>query len=259
MLRARSRPAGQHLDVSSPHPRYAAYNDIVVPALAEPFFASIVDALAHAPEGLVVDLATGTGATGRAVTVTGRHVWAIDQDPLAVSFVRYAGGVDATAVASADALPCRREALAAIVVQQGAQFFGDYGVVATEAARVLRPGGVLVTVSWTGDGGLPILTELDQIVVESGIGDGPRWEQARSFDADLWNASGVAAGLALLSSDVIERRFGERHLAQLVTYFIDDQGSPGEDLRRRALATVQSRGTEIRHLTAWRLIHRKGA
>ncbi len=126
-------------------PRYDLLNRVLSMRRDVSWRRRLVAALAHAPGGPVLDLATGTGDV--ALALRGRAVAAADFCPemlaIAVRKVRRRGrGVGWTA-ADALALPFAGRSFAAVTVAFGVRNFPDLPAGFSEIRRVLVPGGVL--------------------------------------------------------------------------------------------------------------------
>ncbi|GLW27978.1 class I SAM-dependent methyltransferase [Actinoplanes regularis] len=106
--------------------------------------ARAVTALFPASVRTVVDVACGTGIVTTRLAGSGRTVLGIDRTPAMLSraATRLPGGV---ARADATALPLKAASVDAVVVIWLLHLLPDAAPVIAEAARVLRPGGVLIT------------------------------------------------------------------------------------------------------------------
>lgn len=124
---------------------------------------SISDALGHAAQRLqaldgerVLDVATGTGWSARAVARYGARVSAIDISP---ELLEAAEALSAHVrppiefkLAPAEELPFPDAAFDRIISTFGVMFADDQQRAAAELGRVCRPGGRLVLATWTPDG-----------------------------------------------------------------------------------------------------------
>ena len=111
------------------------------------------------PGERVLDLATGTGITAIAARERGAHVTGVDLTPelLAVARkkARDAGFDDVEfREGDAEALPFADASFDVVVSTCGHMFAPDQSKVAAELARVTRPGGRVVFLAWTPEGGL---------------------------------------------------------------------------------------------------------
>lgn len=126
--------------------RVARLYDRLAPATdPEPLWAGL--ARADRPVGRVLDLAGGTGRAARAIAApvgTARAPETVVVDA-SRAMLAYAAGRGTPAVqGDAGRLPVRTAAVDAVVVLDALHHLPDQGAALAEAARVLRPGGVLV-------------------------------------------------------------------------------------------------------------------
>lgn len=208
------------------------FAQVVVPVFSDPFSDAIVEALENIAAGVVVDLACATGATTTALHTRfpDRTIVGIDVDPAAVTFAHRAGAALAWTAASGDALPLSAASVAAITVQQGAQFFADPDRTCRELRRVLMPGGVVVLLSWTRDGA-PLFEALDYALIAAGAATEPQYGRPVAFDAAAWTAAGAACGLTTMGVDQVRRRLVVSDVRRFVEHFIE----PVDNARRRAV------------------------
>lgn len=111
------------------------------------------------PGERVLDLATGTGITAIAARERGAEITGIDLTPelLAVARIKAESeGFDDVEFleGDAEALPFGDASFDVVLSTCGHMFAPDQPKVATELARVTRPGGRVVFLAWTPDGGL---------------------------------------------------------------------------------------------------------
>lgn len=111
------------------------------------------------PGERVMDLATGTGITAIAARERGAKVTAVDLTPELLEVARskaQAAGYDDIDFreGDAEALPLPDAAFDVVLSTCGHMFAPDQPQVAAELARVTRPGGRVVFLAWTPEGGL---------------------------------------------------------------------------------------------------------
>lgn len=107
----------------------------------------------------VLDLATGSGITAIAARERGAQVTGVDLTPELIAVARSkadeAGFSDINfQEGDAEALPFEDASFDVVVSTCGHMFAPDQPRVAAELARVTRPGGRVVFLAWTPDGGL---------------------------------------------------------------------------------------------------------
>jgi SAM-dependent methyltransferase len=131
-----------------------AYERWNAPLMA-PFVEALVDAAGLAPGGAVVDLACGTGFVARAAAArvgpSGRVVGVDPNAGMLAVASSAAAGVAPTiewCQAAAGQVPLPDGAFDAVLCQQGMQFFADRHGAVADAARLLRPDGVLAATVW---------------------------------------------------------------------------------------------------------------
>ncbi|RYB96738.1 class I SAM-dependent methyltransferase [Nocardioides glacieisoli] len=89
------------------------------------------------PDGVVVDLGSGTGRFARRLAAAGRAVVAVDRSP------GRDGPVGATVAADGERLPLADGSVATVLARDVLEHLDDVAALG-ECARVLRPGGLLV-------------------------------------------------------------------------------------------------------------------
>lgn len=111
------------------------------------------------PGEIVLDLATGTGITAIAARERGAEVTGVDLTPELLAVARSKaneaglGDIDFRE-GDAEELPFADAAFDVVVSTCGHMFAPDQPKVAAELARVTRPGGRVVFLAWTPEGGL---------------------------------------------------------------------------------------------------------
>ncbi len=147
-------------------------------AYLTPWFETWSDVLVESapPEGVVLDIACGTGIVSRKLSQTQGvdHVDAIDVAHLMIEKAKAVTGSKikvAFQVASADQLPFEDNRFNAAYCQQGLQFFPNKVAALQEAARVVRPGGALNFAIWTAaSDGNPVFGAFEDLIA-SKLGD----------------------------------------------------------------------------------------
>ena len=128
----------------------SVYEDFFVPALFAEWAPRVADALEPISDGLVLDVACGTGVLGRELArrVSPARVCGVDcnEGMLAVGR-RIAPGVD-WRMARAEELPFEPGECAAVGCQFGLMFFEERARALSEMWRVLEPGGGLAVAVW---------------------------------------------------------------------------------------------------------------
>jgi len=111
------------------------------------------------PGERVLDLATGTGITAIAARERGAEVTGVDLTPELLAVARRTaeregfGDIDFRE-GDAEALPFADGSFDVVLSTCGHMFAADQPAVARELARVTRPGGRVVFLAWTPEGGL---------------------------------------------------------------------------------------------------------
>lgn len=220
---------------------YDRYDRLLVPALALPFVDAVLDGMAGSSDGAVLDLACGSGATSRALAEAGkRPVVAVDVDRHAVRFAKAAAMEPLPAAAAGvDALPFRSAVFAAVVTQQGAQFFPSAEAAAAELRRVLIADGRLVILSWAGASGAPFFDLFDDALKGAGISTQPT-RLACSFGVESWRAALEAKGLAVRDIRPVRRRLQIADARAFTEHFIE----PTESASHRHAAKVATAGLQ---------------
>jgi len=118
--------------------------------------AHLIDAVGISSDQDVLDVATGTGNAALRAARTGARVTGLDLVPelldVARSRSRDAGLEIDFVEGDAEALPFEDSSFDRVVSVFGVQFVPRHEVVASELARVCRPGGAIGLVNWTPEG-----------------------------------------------------------------------------------------------------------
>jgi len=132
-----------------------AYDDILVPALFEPWAVRLVEGYPPWEDHSVLDLATGTGIVARLlaerVGPKGKVMGVdINSEMLSLANKRCAGVTPAVDFIESPAHPLDVSdgAVGVIVCQQGFQYFPDKRAAAGEMYRVLQDGGRVIVSTW---------------------------------------------------------------------------------------------------------------
>jgi SAM-dependent methyltransferase len=174
-----------------------SYEQRLVPLFATPLLPALLDEIGHRDAVVVVDLACGTGATARGIhdAYPNATVLGVDFDPAPLLLARASSSPElAWLCASATALPFPGATVDVVVCQQGLQFM-PLGRTARNVAFVLRPGGILVGLSWCSRQRHSVFYALHEVASELGWGDPSRFDAICSFDPDRFRAAAEAAGL----------------------------------------------------------------
>jgi SAM-dependent methyltransferase len=126
-----------------------AYDELLVPAIFEPWAQSLVDLADPRPGDHVLDVACGTGAVARAAAPRVRPDGTVTGVDVNAGMLATARGTDGTVdwrEADATALPFPDGTFDVVLCQQGLQFMAHREAAARELRRVLaRPGRVALS------------------------------------------------------------------------------------------------------------------
>lgn len=138
--------------------------------------------LAGHPPRHVVDVGAGTGKLTRQLVATGHDVVAVEPDPLMARRLRAGLPQIRLLVAPAEALPLPDSSADALTAAQAYHWFEPQAFLA-EAARVLRPGGVLGLIWNVDDESTAWLADLRELTGMSRFDDRSPAEQIESSGA----------------------------------------------------------------------------
>lgn len=118
----------------------------------------VVERIDPQPGEKILDAATGTGAVAIMLAKRGADVVGMDLAPVLVDTARARAdeeGVDVRfEVGDAEAMGYEDASFDAVTSTLGVMFAPDHAAVASELARVTRPGGRIALACWTPEGGL---------------------------------------------------------------------------------------------------------
>lgn len=118
----------------------------------------VIERAGPQPGERVLDAATGTGAVAILAAQRGADVVGMDLAPALVETARERAAEEGVAVewevGDAEAMAYEDASFDVILSTCGVMFAPDHGAVASELARVTKPGGRLVLACWTPEGGL---------------------------------------------------------------------------------------------------------
>ncbi|HWP56370.1 MAG TPA: methyltransferase domain-containing protein [Candidatus Acidoferrales bacterium] len=131
------------------------YERYLVPGILAPWTAELLALAAPRPGERLLDLACGTGLVARAAAPDvgfGGKIVGLDINPGMLAVGRAVASEKGLAIewlrGDAVALPLKPASFNAVLCQQGFQFFPERRAAATEAYRVLLPGGRLALAVW---------------------------------------------------------------------------------------------------------------
>lgn len=128
-----------------------------LPRHYEPLLEHLARALDVRPDERVLDVATGTGALATRLARAGAEVTGVDLAPALVETARQLArdeGVEVRyEVGDAERLPFEAGGFDVVASSIGSMFAPDHAAVASELARVCRPGGRLGLAHWSSERG----------------------------------------------------------------------------------------------------------
>lgn len=203
----------------------------------------LVELVAPQVDWQVLDVATGAGHTAFAFAPLVGQVWATDMTAEMLAIVQQQaaerGLANVTAeYAEAEALPYSDGRFHLITCRIAAHHFADIPRFMAEAARVLRPGGVLAVV----DNVVPAGPAGDYVNAFEKLRD---VSHGRCLSLAEWEQAYTAAGLALTQVETIDKQmeftpWAARHDATMQRYLramlTEVQGAAAEFLRPSATA-----------------------
>jgi SAM-dependent methyltransferase len=128
----------------------AAYDELLGPALFEPYAQELARRASALQPGRVLELAAGTGIVTRALlaALPGAEIVATDLNPPMVAWAAARAPRATWRQADAQALAEESTSYDLVVCSFGAMFFPDKPAAFAEVARVLRPGGTFLAAIW---------------------------------------------------------------------------------------------------------------
>lgn len=128
-----------------------AYDELLVPAIFEPWAQSLLDLAHPRPGDRVLDVACGTGAVARAAAARVKPEGTVTGVDVNAGMLATARGTDGTVDwrhADAAALPFPDRTFDVVLCQQGLQFMADRQAATRELRRVLAQPGRLAVSAW---------------------------------------------------------------------------------------------------------------
>jgi SAM-dependent methyltransferase len=172
---------------------------------------------------LVADVGAGRGAAGRAAARVGAHTIALDLAEPMLSAVP-AGRRPPGAVADARALPLASASVGGVVAAFSYNHVTDPVCALAEAARVTRPGGVVLASAYADDDDHPVKEAVEAAARVVGWQPDPWYDDLRRdavpllATVDRTEAVAAAAGLATFTVVRVERPFPDLGPAELVEW-----------------------------------------
>ncbi|MEZ5966900.1 MAG: methyltransferase domain-containing protein [Planctomycetota bacterium] len=204
------------------------YQQVLVPALFEPWAADLLTRAAIEPGNRVLDVATGTGVVaGKAATLVGSagSVDAVDLNPAMLQVARATHRNTQPSIrwrqGNAQDLPYADASFDVVCCQQGLQFFDDRERAIREMARVLAPGGRLAISVWRGPEHNPYAREFAR-AVEHSLGRAAGDEARSPFAFDEPEALAAALRAAALHDVEVESVALTTHEADLRRFVLND-------------------------------------
>jgi SAM-dependent methyltransferase len=207
----------------------------------------------------VLDIGTGTGAVAKAARRAGATVVGLDASCDMLQ-QHHADGVRVGVVVAGDALrlPVRSGAFDACIAAFVLNHV-DAAIALTEAARVLRPRGLMLASTWPVGVHDPVKTALDAVARDAGWSP-PGWYgamkgklEAVSGDPLRLRAAALDAGFACASADVRSIDVGEVEPAAAVAYRYAMPQFDGWSAARDEGVLARARVAVAPLLTAWRV------
>jgi SAM-dependent methyltransferase len=142
----------------------AVWSPVILPAAV-----SVVEAMQLANTSRVLDVGAGTGALTNALRAAAPHASVVSLDP-AAQMLQIAHRRGATAVvADAAAIPCHDASVDAVLLAYVLFHLLDPAAALREAARALRLGGTIGTVTWASETQPPASKVWDRTLDELGV------------------------------------------------------------------------------------------
>ncbi|MCP4427556.1 MAG: methyltransferase domain-containing protein [Chloroflexi bacterium] len=183
--------------------------------------ARLVELTKPQPDWQMLDVATAAGHTAFIFAPHVAHVWATDITPEMLALAKERAielGIDNVTVETADAeaLPYDDGRFDLVTCRIAPHHFGDIGLFVREAARVLKPGGLLAVV----DNVVPAGPAGDFVNAFDKLRDP---SHGRCLNLDEWLTLFKTAGLATLHHETLDKRmefekWAARHDATMQAY-----------------------------------------
>ena len=182
----------------------------------------------------LLDVGAGRGAASRALARVGARAVALDLAPEMIAATRDAGGPPG-AVADAIALPVATDAVEGVAAAFSYNHLREPAAGLAEAARVTRPGGVVLASTYASDDSHPVREAVDDAATAAGW-EPPGWIAAFRRETvplmatverakDVLAAAGLGHGTVLhlevpfpdlVPEDLVEWRLGMAQMAPFV-------------------------------------------
>ena len=203
------KPSDAHFAGSIP----ALYDQYLVPLLFEPYAQDLATRLADLEQGVLIEVAAGTGVVTRALSQSlppAVQIVATDLNQGMLELGRRQASSPRLTWQQADAqqLPFRDASAMAVVCQFGVMFMPDKHAAYCEALRVLDPGGRYIFNVWDRLDLNQVTAVVAQAVAGLFPGDPPRFVERTPFgyyDVAVIRADLERAGLGRIEIETVEK------------------------------------------------------